>query len=364
MGDEDDRFVNREIETRCCAYLSQKGIAPIFYGRFLNGRIEEFYEGAVTLQHSTMLKVPSNASQIGEWMGSLHRLDPPEKEGVCKTVKGVGECWEKMDGWFDLAVGMQSEDALFDGTGGILDMNVWKSEWEWLKTELQPQSTQQSQSVTRAAKLTVPENASPEALQTFARQFAREVVFTHMDAQSLNILSVPVPVPTTDGDTHSDGHRRKLSFIDFEYAGYNPRAVDLGNTFCECCDMNNLKPKYDTEYPTRDEQDYFLKKYIAAADPALYAWLDSHSESHEQQASAWDGLLEELRLEIGKHALVSHLGWAVWGICQSYTSPIDFEFQTYSELRLEGYKLFQQQFFPLRKHKTTTTQRDIKVNRR
>ena len=46
---EADVIVDRDIENRISAILASKGQAPKYFGRFLNGRVEEFYDDAVPL---------------------------------------------------------------------------------------------------------------------------------------------------------------------------------------------------------------------------------------------------------------------------------------------------------------------------
>ena len=42
-------LVDRELENKLVAWLSTQGIGPIFYGRFRNGRIEEFFSDVMPL---------------------------------------------------------------------------------------------------------------------------------------------------------------------------------------------------------------------------------------------------------------------------------------------------------------------------
>ena len=58
----------------------------------------------------------------------------------------------------------------------------------------------------------------------------------------------------------SSAHR----LIDFEYAGFNPRALDIANTWLEHCDMNNLKPNYEKEFPSLEQQRFYLTRYCKA----------------------------------------------------------------------------------------------------
>ena len=49
-----DVFVDRNIENKIFALVSSKGQAPKYFGRFLNGRVEEYYDDAVPLAPKDM----------------------------------------------------------------------------------------------------------------------------------------------------------------------------------------------------------------------------------------------------------------------------------------------------------------------
>lgn len=44
-----DVFIDRDVENRIFAFVSSAGQAPQYFGRFLNGRVEEFYDDSVTV---------------------------------------------------------------------------------------------------------------------------------------------------------------------------------------------------------------------------------------------------------------------------------------------------------------------------
>ena len=92
----------------------------------------------------------------------------------------------------------------------------------------------------------------------------RRITVTHMDCQPLNILvdvNEPVPTDGTNG--------LQLRLIDFEYSGINPVAADMGNTFCEYCEMSNLEADYENEYPSTKQQDEFFWYYCQQFDDSM-----------------------------------------------------------------------------------------------
>lgn len=104
---DSDILVDREVENRVSAYLSEVGEAPRYFGRFGNGRVEEFYEGAMPLGPRDLGAGREQLGERGEgrsyaWyvagaMGRLHRLRVGE--GVCKTELGTGQVWGQTDEW-------------------------------------------------------------------------------------------------------------------------------------------------------------------------------------------------------------------------------------------------------------------------
>ena len=207
-----------------------------------------------------------------------------------------------------------------------------RREWSWLKSELS------------AAAAPPPETAVPSYTTPRARavRFCREVVFAHMDCQSLNILT-PSGTADCNDDVSKPGEWGKgeaeIRLIDFEYAGRNPRAADIANTFCEHCDMINLKAEYREQYPSAVKQNSFLRRYVREANLSLEQELDSSEGS-------WDEFLTAMREEVGKHTLISHLGWAIWSVAQSRFSGIEFDYLAYAKLRMEGYWFFKRRHWP------------------
>ena len=69
------------------------------------------------------------------------------------------------------------------------------------------------------------------------QHFAMEVTFTHNDLLSGNVL---IPLDFFENDASSE-----VKFIDYEYAGFNPRAFDIANHFCG----KEMKWKYVYLFP-------------------------------------------------------------------------------------------------------------------
>ncbi len=104
-----------------------------------------------------------------------------------------------------------------------------------------------------------------------------------------------------------------VSFIDFEYSGYNPRGFDLGNLFCEWAGLELDFSKY----PNREQQLHFLRAYVEAS---------SKKEN-----------LEDLYEEVNAFALASHLLWGLWALVQTQHSKINFDYIGYAAKRFNEY---------------------------
>ncbi len=72
---------------------------------------------------------------------------------------------------------------------------------------------------------TLKDEASSISMFGRGKLFGLEIVFTHNDLLAGNVL---IPL-----DFYENLESRKgMKFIDYEYAGYNPRAFDIANHFC------------------------------------------------------------------------------------------------------------------------------------
>ena len=327
-----ESFVDREAENRILAWLSSCGLAPAFHGRFLNGRVEQFYDGHRPLSWDEMA-LSRYAVPMARALAGLHRAEvPPGTLVLSDEVRRTGEIWSRVKKWFGMA---RCANKTIEGID--LEGEMAK-EWEWLKCELQSSDLDNDYAASRSTPLN---SLSLDKTRKLAMAFFRQIIFTHMDYQSLNIL-IPSDLRSPNGDSealqdphHESGEEAAIRIIDFEYAGLNPRAADIANTFNEHCNMNNLSPDYVNQYPTASQQDVFLRAYISVADSDLFDDLNGVQ-------GAWDIFLSVGRDEIGKHTLLSHIGWSVWSVAQAGLSTIEFDYITYAKLRMEGYYFFKE----------------------
>lgn len=321
-------IVNREAENKLMAWMSlATTLAPAYYGRFANGRVEEFYEHHVTLSCHDM---PDYAAEIASLLQQMHACQPPcsvlpnlnvmnNGGGSGGGGGGGGDIWRAVDKWWDM-ISQGNNDF------GSFDVQGLKFEWKWLQSVLREGQ----------AKKAEKKDAS---ITDQAVAFANEIVLTHMDGQALNLLRPddslhPSLTGKSETDNDNETELKPLKIIDFEYAGWNPRAVDISNTFCEFCDMINLQA---FSYPSDKVQDVFLRSYLTG--------LESSSPLEGLTDDEQSLFITALMHEIGRFTLVSHLQWSVWSLVQHRLSSIDFDYVAYAEYRMLGYRYCKQKFY-------------------
>jgi len=340
-------IVDHNMETKVLAWLASLSLAPKFYGRFLNGRVEEFYEGQRELKFSE-LSEPKFARAVAEAMARLHRLEVPDGIFDChneggegrKRMSEDGDIWDRNDSWLKMA--QESISSCGNDNGGNTSKMLAGivEEWNWLKTEL----------LSKRPLTDGNANASNDdvSIEEFALKFCRNVVFTHGDLQCLNILT-PCHFEEDETDTSTD--KADIRLIDFEYARLNRRVIDIANTFCEYCDMTNLNADYEKDYPSEEKQNLFLKAYVDGLCDNNFEKKLNVLCNDDDSTTIWKDFLSVVRLEVDKHALVSHLGWACWALAEASINSIEFDYLAYARLRMEGYEFMKRKIYGMNTEK-------------
>jgi thiamine kinase-like enzyme len=300
---------------------SKDAIAPAYYGRFANGRVEEFYVGHETLSFGDM---PEYGAQTATLLARMHNQDVPND--VMPRTDCPGDVFSVIDTWLQLAATLEPASLKVETAAQTQNFSnllpELETEWKWLQAALHENRT----------------SLSDSSIANQAKAFASQIVLAHMDCQSLNLLR-----PAGSNEPHHQQQEQEqqqqplLKLIDFEYSGWNARAVDIANTFSEYCDMNNCQADFANEYPSNAAQDVFLQAYVQAVQPSPLSptWTDAERQT----------FVDALKQEIGRHTLVSHAGWAIWSLVQHRLSAIDFDYVAYAQHRMAGYRYFQQRFW-------------------
>jgi thiamine kinase-like enzyme len=225
-------IVDREQETKFATWLAKQqqrssthavqddeendnnninNMAPTVYGRFINGRVEEFYQNVVPLSCSQM-KV--YAPWIAQNLASFHQLDTPPKDVLPRPSTNYdATIYESIHGWLKEAKNVDA-GSIVDADQDLLKELC--EEWEWLEKELTnpPPQYHQSQSKSQSSSSDENNNNNNHIIVKETLEFIRRVVVTHMDCQPLNIL--------IDDNDKNIPPSTSLRLIDFEYYGWNP----------------------------------------------------------------------------------------------------------------------------------------------
>ena len=296
-------LVDREAENQVSVYLAKLGIGPTIFGRFQNGRLEEFYSCSVTLTYEEM---PIYSVSIAKELAKIHKV---LYNGPSTHLPSIVE---RVDNWI-ASIFQHFEDGNKSLELEREMMSELLPKWTWLKEILKRPMAGKNRT---------------KSLHNEVITWIREEVFCHMDLQSLNLLK-PSLKSSTNANTVEHASS-SLKVIDFEYAGFNTRAADIANTFCEFCDMNNLCADYKNQYPSDKTQNEFLAAYIEYSSAPF---ISSIASTDEMKVA-----LSIIRQEIGRFTLSSHLGWAIWSILQRIESPIEFDFYKYAKIRMDGFE--------------------------
>uniref|UniRef100_A0A673SS96 ethanolamine kinase n=1 Tax=Suricata suricatta TaxID=37032 RepID=A0A673SS96_SURSU len=258
-GERTELLVDRENEVRNFQLLRAHGCAPKLYCTFQNGLCYEYMRGmALGPEH---IREPRLFRLIALEMAKIH------------TIHANGSLpkptlWHKMHNYFTLVKNEINPSLSAD----VPKVEVLERELAWLKEHLS--------------------------------QLESPVVFCHNDLLCKNIIY--------------DGTKGHVRFIDYEYAGYNYQAFDIGNHFNEFAGVNEVDY---CRYPGRDTQLQWLRYYLQA----------------QKGMAVTPSEVERLYVQVNKFALASHFFWALWALIQNQFSTIDFDFLRYAVIRFHQY---------------------------
>ncbi|XP_006133146.3 ethanolamine kinase 2 isoform X2 [Pelodiscus sinensis] len=271
-GRKTELFVDRDNELKNFQVLHAHGCAPKLYCTFQNGLCYEFMQGmALGPEH---VREPQIFRLIAWEMAKIHTIH---------------------------------------ANGSLPKPNLWHKLHKYLaimKTEL---STKASNPRLRqeVPSLEVLEQELAW-LKEYLSQLGSPIVLCHNDLLCKNIIY-----------NETQDH---VKFIDYEYAGYNYQAFDIGNHFNEFAGVNEVD--YNL-YPSRDMQLQWLRYYLQAYKPL--------SRDNQGGGVVSDKELETLYVQVNQFALASHLLWAFWSLIQDRYSTIEFNFFRYARLRFKQY---------------------------
>lgn len=142
--------------------------------------------------------------------------------------------------------------------------------------------------------------------------------FTHNDLLLENVI-------------YNEG-KGKVSFIDYEYGGYNYLYFDIGDHFAEHAGVEEVDHSL---YPDNAYRKQWLSVYM----------LESRRlRGDNSSAPISDEKLEEASNLVNLFALWSHLFWGAWALVQAEHSTVPFDYVDYGKSRLGAYFGFKREF--------------------
>uniref|UniRef100_A0A673K0X8 ethanolamine kinase n=1 Tax=Sinocyclocheilus rhinocerous TaxID=307959 RepID=A0A673K0X8_9TELE len=269
-GNKTELFVDRENEVKSFRVLQAHRCAPRLYCTFNNGLCYEFLQGvALEPEH---IRSPAIFRHIARQMAKYHAIH------AHNGWVPQSDLWLRISKFFSL-VPTHFDDPEKDQrlNSEVPSTACLRDEMIWLQQNL--------------SKLGSP------------------VVLCHNDLLCKNIIY-----------NQQEGN---VKFIDYEYAGYNYQAFDIGNHFNEFAGLNEVDY---TLYPGRELQLQWLRAY-----------LEAYEEYKSQGTQVSNTEVEVLYVQVNRFALASHFIWGLWALIQAQYSTIDFDFLGYAVLRFSQY---------------------------
>ncbi|KAF7693851.1 ethanolamine kinase 1 [Silurus meridionalis] len=272
-GNKTELFVDRDNEVKSFRVLQAHRCAPRLYCTFNNGLCYEFLQGvALEPEH---IRNPTIFRLIARQMAKYHAIH------AHNGWVPQSDLWHKMGKYFSLApTYFEDPEKNQRLRSQVPDAMCLSEELLWLQQNL--------------SKLNSP------------------VVLCHNDLLCNNIIY-----------QQEGGH---VKFIDYEYAGYNYQAYDIGNHFNEFAGLNEVDYSL---YPERSFQLQWLRAYLEA--------YKEYKDLGTEVSEVSEAEVEVLYVQVNRFALASHFFWGLWALIQAQYSTIDFDFLGYAVLRFNQY---------------------------
>lgn len=339
---------------------TELAIAPPYYGRFANGRVEGWMPGMRPLQTSE-LRTGAIATAIATQLARLHvGFDLPPHLYTPPNL------FPQLYDWIDRAETHGRPDANTSNNNNSKDGTTSTTiNLDLLVQRIRPELQWLHQLVVQ----NVNESEGTDA-----------IVFCHNDLLAANILvhddddedddgvengsNGPSHTATTT-QTPETNNNLSIQLIDFEYGGVNYRAFDIANHFNEyaggppdCC-----TPDY-TNLPSIPHQRAFIRTYLEAAQRirAVSQRSPSDCESNLKPstsngsrhsppntslttATITEEQVDAMMSEVELFLLANHLYWGLWAVNQAAavslleTVGVDsvYDYETYALSRIEQY---------------------------
>lgn len=316
-------MIDRDVENSTFAALAAANLAPAYWGRFANGRAEEWLEG---FRHLGIreLSCPKISAAIAIQLARLHN-SPNTKQLLSLQKDKEPSMWLQLEDWWRQAV-----EATFPGNdrdrAAALELSLLESELAWLKDEVVPADSR--------------------------------TAFCHNDLLAANVMLLPQDDvdnkhTTDDGKTATSSetitNHDNVQFIDFEYGGLNYKAFDIANHFNEFAGgTENAIPVYDW-LPNMKQQVYFIKTYLQETklieEEGKRGLEKQHRCRSDMRVEVEDQQVRNMLREVQAFIKANHLYWGLWAVNQAATEGCqEFDYMEYAANRIKQYWVCKRQW--------------------
>lgn len=274
FGAGTDMFFKRSEEEALFKGLTKRGVTKAkLLCTFQNGRCENFLEGYATFTPNT-IRDSGIQADVARLMKQLHGVDLGED---CPFGRGPDFLWNALSSWYE-SIERHAADTRFE----LFNLAELGKELQWLVEKVKDET-----------------KGCP-------------VVLGHNDLQYGNLMQ-------NTREPHD------VCFIDYEYSGYVPLAFELANFFAE----------FSADYDADVVCDYVNRGVSEAERLSFYEQYLMARPNQAEDVS--EKTLKTLDAQVSAYMLVNHMFWGLWGLLQTVTSTIEFNFAQYSTLRFERY---------------------------
>ena len=301
-------LVDRDMETSVHAALARQNLAFRYYGRFANGRLEEWCPWpTVKAMTEENISDPTLSKAIAVELAHLHyRFDTNKCSQPFQTDELL--LWKQLDGWLASAL-------------DLVDHGKFKTNQDNERARSLNPSMQSLKGELQWLRNSVINDGGNNSSSTADDGGQQKVGFCHNDVLASNIL--------WNGEMDVD--TMKVRLIDFEYGGWNYFCYDIANHFNEfaggTAQQDNGIADY-SRFPSPQFQRSFCREYLAEK-----AWV-----LHKSQEPIKEVAVEELYQEVQGFILANHLVWCLWAVNSAAANGCeDFDYLTYAQTRLTRY---------------------------
>ncbi len=358
-----DAIIDRDREFVSHLHLHSLKLAPPLYARFGNGIVYGFLEGRSITHYemsdkNLMLNI---AKRLGQWHSML---DSEKIETGILNLKGSNICQKILQNGENIINNNEDNDNdnhspfskniwdcleiwisnLPNNTPEYLELHdVLVNELDWLKLNISNLGgpTVVTHSDLLSGNIVIPSDYS---FSSTNENHSSTNVSINSPASSSTNLKNKNSKNNLKNKSHKGGN--PVSFIDYEYMLPAPRAFDLANHFMEWqgfdCETD-LIPDPSISNPILRSWSQAYLSSVSKYEHLKVSYSSSTLQHHlnlKISETDIDQLIEEIQSFWGLPGFY----WGIWALIQSTISVIDFDYETYSNKRLQEYWVWKKHF--------------------